>query len=162
RIETRLLVHHDDGEWMGYSYRWSDDAQDATLLDDGDTRDLGGQTWHFPSRSQCLECHTLAAGRSLGLDIRQLDHAPSAPNAPENAIDRMVARGWLSARPPSAPPSFPSPSDLGAPLDGRARAYLHANCAHCHRPGGGPPTTFDFRFETPFATSNLCNHEPTQ
>jgi hypothetical protein len=32
RIETRLFVRHDDGEWAGYSYEWNDAQTDATLL----------------------------------------------------------------------------------------------------------------------------------
>src|SRR5262249_47081833 len=50
RIETRLLVRHEDGEWAGYSYRWNDDETDAYLLSAGDTRVLARQTWTFPSR----------------------------------------------------------------------------------------------------------------
>ena len=56
RVETRLLVHHDDGDWAGYSYEWSDDQTDATLLPASKTKDLGnGQTWYFPSRTDCLQ-----------------------------------------------------------------------------------------------------------
>src|SRR5207244_9316833 len=33
RLETRLLVHHDDGEWAGYTYVWDDTGTDATLID---------------------------------------------------------------------------------------------------------------------------------
>ena len=29
RMETRLFVHHDDGDWAGYAYEWTDDQTDA-------------------------------------------------------------------------------------------------------------------------------------
>src|SRR5262249_52108883 len=49
KVETRLLVHHDDGDWGGYSYEWSDDQTDATLLPSSRTKDLGnGKSWYFP------------------------------------------------------------------------------------------------------------------
>jgi glucose/arabinose dehydrogenase/mono/diheme cytochrome c family protein len=45
---------------------------------------------------------------------------------------------------PSAPAALArivDPRDEGAPLHDRARAYLHANCSHCHtRAGGGNST----------------------
>src|SRR5262249_19794562 len=67
KVETRLFVRYDDGGWAGYSYEWNDDQSDAVLLDDAKTKDLGGgQTWSFPSRSQCLSCHTPVAGFTLG------------------------------------------------------------------------------------------------
>ena len=34
---------------------------------------------------------------------------------------------------PDAPPEVPAVSDASASLEGRARAYLDINCAHCHR-----------------------------
>ena len=58
---------------------------DATLVEGGAVRDIGnGQTWIFPSESQCLECHTEAAGRALGLETAQLNRA--------SRIRRPVAR----------------------------------------------------------------------
>lgn len=38
-----------------------------------------------------------------------------------------------------APETLPAlaPPDGDGDLDARARAYLHGNCGHCHRPGGG-------------------------
>ncbi|MGH7135652.1 MAG: hypothetical protein ACREHD_07925, partial [Pirellulales bacterium] len=80
-IETRLLTRQ-HGEWAGYSYRWNDEQTDALLVDiqgadkdfvirtaDGERR----QTWHYPSRSECMVCHSRAANFVLGLSTPQLN-----------------------------------------------------------------------------------------
>jgi cellulase/cellobiase CelA1 len=48
---------------------------------------------------------------------------------------------------------------LGATLDQRARSYLHANCAFCHRPDG-TWSGFDVRFDVPLKSTNICNAPP--
>ena len=39
RIETRLLVHHDDGDWAGYTYVWDRSQTDAVLATGAVDRD---------------------------------------------------------------------------------------------------------------------------
>jgi mono/diheme cytochrome c family protein len=60
---------------------------------------------------------------------------------------------------PGEPGSLPSlPDPFGsAPLADRARAYLHTNCAGCHRPGGPTPSSMDWRYETPLGQTGSCN-----
>jgi uncharacterized repeat protein (TIGR03806 family) len=80
-IETRLLTRQ-QGEWAGYSYRWNDEQTDAVLVDsqgadqdfvirtaDGERR----QKWHYPSRSECMVCHSRAANFVLGISTPQLN-----------------------------------------------------------------------------------------
>jgi hypothetical protein len=86
-IETRLLIRQSQFTWKGYSYEWDEAQTDALLMDEVEggvkkpvPNSSGSQTWHFPSRAQCLQCHTLAAGVSLGPSARQLDtKTPSSP-----------------------------------------------------------------------------------
>ena len=47
-----------------------------------------------------------------------------------------------------------------APLAGRARSYLAANCAHCHRPGGLRRTEIDLRYETGLEATGMVNAPP--
>jgi uncharacterized repeat protein (TIGR03806 family) len=162
RVETRLLVHHDDGDWGGYSYEWSDDQTDATLLPASKTKDLGnGQSWYFPSRTDCLRCHTQAAGRSLGLETLQMNRA--APAGGGNQLDALTALGAFDA-PLAAPaamlPALPQLDDMNAPVDQRARAYLHANCSFCHRMGGTAQIPPDWRFPLTLAQTGACNATP--
>ena len=42
---------------------------------------------------------------------------------------------------------WPRLDDDAAPVEIRARAYLHVNCANCHRPGGVAAAELDLRFE---------------
>jgi len=52
------------------------------------------------------------------------------------------------------------PEDTGAPLEPRVRAYLHTNCAQCHRPNGPTPSTMDLRYTTALADTNACDATP--
>ncbi len=66
-------MRHNDGNWAGYTYQWNSAGTDATRVIGGKTESIEGQVWNFPSEAQCLLCHTAAAGRSLGLEIAQLN-----------------------------------------------------------------------------------------
>ncbi|MEZ6153855.1 MAG: PQQ-dependent sugar dehydrogenase [Pirellulaceae bacterium] len=51
-------------------------------------------------------------------------------------------------------------SDASEPLEDRARAYLHANCAHCHLSGGSASTTFDVTFPKTLSETKLVDALP--
>jgi uncharacterized repeat protein (TIGR03806 family) len=161
RVETRLLMRHDDGDWAGYSYEWNDDQTDAFLLPSGKTKAVAGQMWTFPSRVDCLRCHTAGAGRTLGLELGQLngDFVYPSTRRSANQLATLEHIGIFAAAlgaEPSALPAYPPPYGEG-PLTSRARAYLHANCAGCHRTGGGAArSTMDLRYATPFADTKTC------
>lgn len=163
RIETRLFIRHDDGDWAGYSYEWNDEQTDAVLLGGGKQKKVGAQTWAFPSRTECMRCHTKAAGRSLGLELAQLngDFVYATTNRISNQLATLEHIGMFAAplgKPVEQIAALPDPLGTNAPLDQRARAYLHGNCAMCHRPDGGPARApMDFRFEKSFADTRSCN-----
>ena len=164
-IETRLLAYHTDGDWAGYSYEWNDAQSDAVLVANGTTKTMGTQTWNYPSSSDCLRCHTLAAGRSLGLEIMQLnrDYSYASTGKTDNQLFTYASIGLLSTAlpaPPSQLAALPDPQNPSATLEARARAYLHANCSHCHRPGGPGRGPADFRADIAFAQMGVCNADP--
>ena len=55
---------------------------------------------------------------------------------------------------------MPDPFDTAAPLAQRARAYLHTNCAQCHRTGGPTPSSIDLRYSTLLSGTNACGAMP--
>ncbi len=80
-VETRLF-HKKEGEWVGYSYAWREDQSDADLVEaGGDDKSIqvlrDGEwvnlDWHYPSRTECMVCHTRAARFVLGLSTLQLN-----------------------------------------------------------------------------------------
>jgi len=153
-IETRLLMRVSDSQWRGYSYEWNEAGTDATLLADQKDKVVGAQTWHYPSRSQCLACHTEGAGRSLGPTTPQMNRDYAYAGGSMNQLDKFEALGVFEHAPTRIAP-YPAPAGTSE-LDGRARSYLHANCAICHRPGA-TVSDMDLRFEAPFAGMALCN-----
>jgi mono/diheme cytochrome c family protein len=155
-IETRLLMRFNESTWRGFSYEWDDAETEATLVPDGKNRVLGDQTWHYPSPAECLQCHTSAAGRTLGLTTFQLDTDNVYGGEPENQIDHLESLGAFESPPPRLG-AYPDPALTdGASLEDRARAYLAVNCSICHRPGGALDDV-DLRFSTPFAGTQLCD-----
>lgn len=166
RIETRFFVHQElDGRWAGYSYKWNAEETDATLVAaSGEEVVYGAQTWLFPSRAQCSRCHTKAAGDTLGPEVAQLNHPFTYDSTGRSAnqlrtlehIGMVNASAYTVEPPPSLPPLT---SETASAAD-KARAYLHANCAGCHREGGTTFTEPDFRYQMSFAEMNICNAVP--
>ncbi len=166
-VETRLFMRHDDGEWAGYSYEWDADGRDATRVDGGRTRLVQGRNWRYPSAGECLRCHTEAAGRSLGLETAQMNRPFDYPAPGRRAwqLSTFDALGLFSAPLGGAPDSHPrlaDPADATGDRAARARAYLHVNCAQCHRPDGPTPVDIDFRFATALADMQVCRVAPTR
>jgi uncharacterized repeat protein (TIGR03806 family) len=164
-VETRLFVRHSDAMWAGYSYAWNEDGNDALLLGpDSVFRTVRGQEWQFPSRQHCLDCHTSAAGFVLGLEVAQLDRDFTYPNQrTANQLATLTAIDLFEQRPNvDAIAPMPFPDDVLAPIDQRARAYLHANCGNCHRPSGvaEPNVLIDLRFTTALDAAHICNEPP--
>ncbi|MEO5961020.1 MAG: PQQ-dependent sugar dehydrogenase [Opitutaceae bacterium] len=168
RIETRFLVKTATGI-HGFTYRWNDAQTDATLVPD-EGADFNffvtengierAQTWRFPSRAECVICHSAAGGHALSFNTRQLnrDHAFPAGNA--NILTALAAAGYLDAAAPPEPATLPAltaPDNPAAPLESRIRAYLDVNCAQCHRPGGNALGSIDARATTPLSLAGLVN-----
>jgi mono/diheme cytochrome c family protein len=80
-VETRFLTKQGT-EWFGYSYEWNDEQTDGTLVETkGKDREFSiktadgvrKQTWHYPSRAECMVCHSRAANFVLGLSELQMN-----------------------------------------------------------------------------------------
>jgi uncharacterized repeat protein (TIGR03806 family) len=150
-IETRLLWRREGG-WEAMVYLWNDAQTDATRLVAGrsvpvawvDARGASRETTYVvPNLNQCRSCHA-GTGRlhPLGTRTRQLDFEIRYPDgSTRNQVEHWAALGMFDRAPPPAGSRaalLPDPLDAtsGADVDARARSYLEANCAHCHREGG--------------------------
>ena len=165
-LETRLFMSY-PGMWIGYSYQWNAQQTDATIVDeDGLTTtiqngDGGTQSWYFPSRNDCFQCHNSAFGNSLGTETRQLNRTITYPSGvTANQLDTFEHLGMFDERiPPLAPLADYTATTSTASLATKAESYLHANCAICHLPGG-TYDSIDFRYGTSLAMMNVCNVAP--
>jgi uncharacterized repeat protein (TIGR03806 family) len=162
-IETRLFMRHPDGDWAGYTYEWNDAQTAATRVVSGKTRVFGSQTWVYPSEVQCLQCHTTASGRSLGLETAQLNGNFDYPQTGRtaNQVTTLNSIGVLSPPVTGTLPALPDPYGTAGTVVERARAYLHTNCSNCHRPNGGTPSTLDLRWQRSLAQTNACDVAPS-
>ena len=186
RLETRLL-HFEEGQWRFYTYIWNEEQTDAVLLGkDALDRELtiadpavpGGvrrQTWHFPSRAECILCHNQAPGFVLGLNTPQMNRDFNY-GVVDNQLRTLAHIGVFKH--PIADFYKRSDTDLDAPLprvmkladpqdktatlEDRSRSYLHANCAHCHRFYGGGTASFNLLITNPLKANRIVDAPATK
>src|SRR5207302_4240598 len=99
--ETRFLTNQ-QGEWYGYSYVWNDDQTEGTLVEVGGmdhdytikTKDgMKTQKWHYPSRTECMVCHSRAANWVLGLSELQMNKVHDYKARPSNQLRTLEHLG---------------------------------------------------------------------
>ena len=167
RLETRLLVRDSSGSVYGVTYKWRPDNSDAELLEKSLSEPIAIKTasgvrtqiWYYPSRQDCRECHTTLASGVLGVNTRQLNGDFKSPNGVTDNQLRAWSHAGFFEHPMSDSalqdyPRLARGDDQGRSLEDRARSYLDANCAQCHRPQG-TVAYFDARYETPLARQGL-------
>jgi len=172
RIETRLLTQQ-NGQWVGYSYRWNESQSDAMLVGvKGDQRELvikdkrlpegsRRQVWRFPSRAECMTCHSRASGFVLGFTEPQLDRAHDYGGIRDNQLRTLKHIGvFTGTLPKPSTNGLVDPYDVSQSLEARARSYLHANCSVCHVDAGGGNAKMELGFTTARAKMNLFDARP--
>lgn len=102
-IETRFLTKQ-GGQWYGYSYAWNEDETEGTLVEskgldrDFTLRTSSGPktlTWHYPSRSECMVCHSRAANYVLGLTEVQFNKQHDYGGVQDNQLRVLERLGLL-------------------------------------------------------------------
>jgi uncharacterized repeat protein (TIGR03806 family) len=151
RIETRLLVLDPyDSKWKVMVYLWNETQTEAVKHITGKTlsinlKDEEGKwlttNYKVPNTNDCKGCHiSFSTITPIGPKARNLNFTPSFTS--KNQLSDMAEKGHLSGLPASGVPVLPVWDDpLNFTLDQRARAYLEANCAHCHEDGGAAAYT---------------------
>src|SRR5207253_225006 len=87
-----------------YSYAWNDEQTEGTLIEaKGMDRDFALRTpagpkkytWHYPSRSECMVCHSRAANFVLGLSELQMNKAHDYGGVEDNQLRVLERLGLL-------------------------------------------------------------------
>jgi uncharacterized repeat protein (TIGR03806 family) len=151
-IETRLLVRYEDG-WRALPYVWNAEQTDATLEIAGDYRQVGfvdgtdvrNFTYIVPDMNQCSGCHvtnhTAKELQPIGPRAWQLNREYAWWGNEATQLRNWSAHGLLQGFEGDAPAGVRWSAPGAATLEHRARAYLDANCAHCHNPAGAADTS---------------------
>jgi len=151
-IETRLLVHANSG-WVGLPYVWNAEQTEATLEIAPDpvtvnwTHPSGARytiDYVIPNTNQCKDCHNRSkAVVPIGPKARNLNKDFSYVEGRANQLAYWTRIGYLKGAPPpeNAPREAVWDDPSTGAVDARARAYLDANCGHCHNPEGSANTS---------------------
>src|SRR5439155_22910515 len=163
----------DGVDWHAYTFAWRDDHSDADLVPtDGGEKEVRGlatashpaaRVWQFHSRSQCMSCHSSWSEYALAFQPEQLNR-PGPDGRNQLVVFSELGHIRRAGKDGKPLPPFDDasaarerkladPADAGQPLEARARAYLHANCGHCHSNGGGGAV--DLRLQFPVAVAQM-------
>ena len=148
------------------------------------------QPWRAASRAECYLCHNPWAGYRLGFTPAQLDkniqtemYKPYLPKdqfvdlEPEmNQLSLFKQLGLLGSTEDAGRAKqkqknnnkenrglvLVDPHNQQKSLNDRARSYLHVNCAHCHRFGGGGTAAVLLHADLKPDKMLMFNLKPTQ
>ena len=171
RLETRFLTVMKGGQVYGATYVWNDEGTEAILLPNSSkTRELQvtrldgtvyNQTWTYPSRNDCRQCHT-SAMPILGPRTFQLNSQYKYPESKiiDNQLrtlnhlalfDTQIDENLFEKYPRGA-----AIHDESASLQRRVRSYVHSNCASCHQLGVAQ-AHWDGRYHKSLSATKMLN-----
>jgi uncharacterized repeat protein (TIGR03806 family) len=150
-LETRLLVNGASG-WEAWPYLWNDEQTEAFYDPAGEIKTISyvnssgkkiTTSYAIPNKNQCKGCHIRGnAMKPIGLSARQMNGDYPYPEGRKNQLEFWKEKGMLSGvQDLTAAPKLAVWNDASTDLNLRARAYLDANCGHCHNRLGPASTS---------------------
>jgi uncharacterized repeat protein (TIGR03806 family) len=151
-IETRLLVHQPRG-WEAWPYIWNTEQTEAVYDPAGEKREITvinkkGKSRKIihavPNKNQCKGCHVQKEVMvPIGITARQLNGDIMYKGSRKNQLSAWSEQHMISDVPELANvPKLAIWDDASSgSLNARARAYLDANCSHCHSKDGPANTS---------------------
>ena len=166
RLETRFLVKNASGAY-GITYKWRPDNSNADLVGDAgldetlsivENGNTISQTWRYPSRGECMSCHTAASGYALSFNSVQLNRLFQYGAQQQNIISALSGANYFTTPVTGIQTlkALAPTTDTTQSLEWRARSYLATNCSQCHQPGG-VPGNWDARISTATDAAGLIN-----
>jgi len=171
-VETRFMVRH-GGAWEYSTYQWNDEGTDGDLLEARQTVEYtiheNGEDrvveYLFPQLDDCTACHGEAINDVLGPKTAQINRDRDYDGVVANQLVAMAEIDLLAIDEdeeidPSTEPRMANPQEGEGSLQERVRAYLDANCAHCHRPRGFADSAdydLDLSYQVPLQDSGICD-----
>ena len=158
RLETRIIKKDESG-WRFSSYKWNDNQDNAFLLAaevsenialwDTKSGTKNEFKWTYPATS-CLNCHTGAAGKVLGVKTEQLNKG--------SQLQGFIDQGLVENNDPHAfSKKYVDYFSHNVNAEKFSRDYLEVNCSVCHRPMGGTPFNMDLQTQTSLDNMNVVN-----
>ena len=159
----------------GYTYVWNDEQTEATLLaKEGADRTFTikdakapegkvEQKYHFPSRAECILCHTMPAKFALGVNTMQMNRDHDYGGVKANQLRTLEHLGIFTKPLPKLPEKLPriyDHNDESLDINLRVRSYLHSNCSHCHMKWGGGNAEFQMLATLDLKDMGLVNVNP--
>lgn len=168
-VETRLLILK-NATWNAATYKWSDNQQDAFLINegavipvnfvgnDGKIRQIN---YLIPTQKECGGCHRdYDRLTPIGPRLSNLNIEVSRNGKTINQLLYLNRNGLLDLGHQKKFDRLPDYRDTTLPNDLRARAYFSMNCAHCHRQGGiAGQTSLNLEYNTDFYHTGIQYHK---
>ncbi|MEO8429646.1 MAG: c-type cytochrome, partial [Verrucomicrobiota bacterium] len=121
------------------------------------------QLWRYPSRAECMACHSRAANFLLGITELQLNKVHDYSGIRDNQLRTLQHIGLFTGSIPKPPAELTKLVDPYGPnqdREARARSYLHANCSVCHVDAGGGNSKMELSFTNAQERMNVVGARP--
>lgn len=154
-VETRVMTLKDDNKWYFATYVWEGGVAKKNEFP-STIQGPDGQDYRIPSEKECQTCHKPEA-----LDPPVIGFQPDQMGVGQQEILAELNKRNLTDLNYIEDSSIPDPTDDSLDLETRVRAYLHANCASCHRPNGAAAEdeNIDLRFDRTFEETLLVSEK---
>jgi hypothetical protein len=133
KVETRVFMKSDEGDWSYATYVWDDAQKRATREDAGKELMVDGRAYALPSHTQCNECHVGRRERVMGFDAVNLGMTTEGVEGAERqgvTLQDLVSSGRIK--------NYGGEMDLKIgpnpeSAESRALGWMHNNCGvSCH------------------------------